>query len=863
MLPLRAFFYKQELDGSWTVEVLRDLDSLKDAWRRSLQAEQSAVIHIGFWRPDSNKFTELSNLYPGKLLLTASAYFALRKTGRCTERPVSSVDGEDVYLVLSGWGYDDSFDNQPHTKSGECQNSTEKKIVDTAFTVDWLKNFLENFPEREDNLRKAGIIDEQTYLTNESTLQSDLRSLLGACRLIHKIRAEDLYSPSHVAAVCPPWLRNFELSQLCLPVRALNVYRRAGGIQFVRDLSKLDSLKPDQLHGFGKKSAKDTAITIMAAMGINHADLNRLENDLLFRKNAIVSLSQSAHSLLSAPNSFLSAVDDQLNSVNIKQAHVVKRRMGYFTPCSTLQEVGDELGVSRERIRQIESKVIERAQRNPTWGNELEKRVQAALSNREAALPVVGLTVADAWFTGVEDAVSTLSYALENFASNTFYVIRVDSVLCISRLSQQLWDHLVVESTNLLKASVSLGWTTIEARQNVEALLSGAGEELREELFFLASKNAIFMKPSGSDDSILVAHGRGAESYVKAILLESERPLHYSEISELVGKKTGRKIDYRRAHNAAIALAYQFGRGTYGLSQHFPLTEDETEEVVSEAEAIIEEGDAGKQWHCAELFNELAERGFDYDGKLDKYILHIALSRSQLLSNLGRLVWAQKTNRKLTQADRIDVRQAVESLLQSEDGPLTAKQIRQRLSKQRGLGQHFQIHAEGRLVRLAPGLWGLLDRDLPISPREQENLTERVEARLTQTQRGIHRSELLPYLHVLNKENHKNINPVMLSSLVQKSDKIKLSSGGYLYLAEWEGARRILLSEAVVSVLKSARPRGLTFAELWMAVSELLGRDASEHSIRGQLVSLGAIWHENTRWWTLAEIDSNNDLENH
>src|SRR6185369_16643810 len=116
---------------------------------------------------------------------------------------------------------------------------------------------------------------------------------------------------------------------------------------------------------------------------------------------------------------------------------------------------------------------------------------------------------------------------------------------------------------------------------------------------------------------------------------------------------------------------------------HFPLDDEETAEIVAEVEDIIGTGLNGWQWHCLEILEILGDRGFDMDDRLDQYILNIALKRSRLLSNLRRFVWTFGTGSKATAADRIEIRQAIESLLLLEGKPLTGAEIRERLLMER------------------------------------------------------------------------------------------------------------------------------------------------------------------------------------
>jgi RNA polymerase sigma factor (sigma-70 family) len=64
------------------------------------------------------------------------------------------------------------------------------------------------------------------------------------------------------------------------------------------------------------------------------------------------------------------ALDEQLSKLTLKEAEVIKLRYGYYGKERTLEEVGKQFGVTRERIRQIETKAI-RKLRHPSRAKHL------------------------------------------------------------------------------------------------------------------------------------------------------------------------------------------------------------------------------------------------------------------------------------------------------------------------------------------------------------------------------------------------------------------------------------------------------------------------------------------------------------
>lgn len=384
------------------------------------------------------------------------------------------------------------------------------------------------------------------------------------------------------------------------------------------------------------------------------------------------------------------------------------------------------------------------------------------------------------------------------------------------------------------------------------------GEELRPELWAAITPHARFACVD-KGEPVLVTYGRGVEYLVGAILANSDRPLHYTEIARKITEKFDRPIEARYAHAATSRVGLLYGLGTYGLMKHFPLSDDEADLVVAETEDLIESGKAERQWHCGEICEELAKRGVDFEGRLNPYVVNIALQRSKVLACLGRLVWTMAAGRILTIAHRIGVLQAIVSFLRDEGRPMSYQEIREKLTKERGLSDYFQIVSRGSLIHLGHGLWGLLDRDLPLTESEQKAIFDEIEKVLRQRQSGLHVTEIVGALNK-TKELAERIDSTTLIALAQRSGQMRVSYGQYLYLAEWGEPRRMQHADAVKTALTQSS-NGLRIQEIAEAASVLIGRPINSQSIHGCLSSIGAEWSEKTGRWSLADTTEENSDE--
>ena len=68
-------------------------------------------------------------------------------------------------------------------------------------------------------------------------------------------------------------------------------------------------------------------------------------------------------------------IDQMLEDLSEREATILKMRFGFFGEVKTLEDIGREIGLSRERVRQIEKRAKERLKsklQNEAWVNEDE-----------------------------------------------------------------------------------------------------------------------------------------------------------------------------------------------------------------------------------------------------------------------------------------------------------------------------------------------------------------------------------------------------------------------------------------------------------------------------------------------------------
>lgn len=711
----------------------------------------------------------------------------------------------------------------------------------------------------------AGIADDTTYCSNEARLSGAERDELAAIRYSHMAGAE----PTEETILAglkftPPWLLRMDIDALLLSVRASNCLR-SENVFSIAGIVRLGPEGVRKIPNMGAKSVHQIAEKILGAFRSGSAHCSRHaahHNDMPAAPVESVadkqpSIQQEQGNALPrigtqpSVESFSAGLRVALSYCDEKEAKILSLRMGLHGKRQTLDSCGENMSVTRERVRQIEAKAVKKIRTiMRDWIERCEEGVSKALSGRSEPLPLLGLEIVDPWFAGTGDNEGPLEFAFEHFSeTQPFWLVRSGGQTYLTAISRDGWTEALRKTKALLGDLVSSDKSIPEdeAKCLAESMLSGAGEEMRPLLWAEVTRWANFSKtPSG--ESLLASFGLGAESVVEAVLLESDRPLHYEEIAKRCATR-GKVMAIRRTHHAAAKIGILMAPGVFGLEMHFPLSDDEIGSVVSDVENMLLEA-PGKQWHTDEIVEDLGGRGLDLGGRLNKYILNHALKSSKILAYLGRLVWAVKSGSARGKADRIGLWQAVVALLEENGGPMRTEEIRNRLSNERGLGGTSLLLVQADpLLRVGEGEWGLLWRDVPFSEKDADRLVEEMEAAMETKGEGLHTSEIVGALRLCADIASRVKDPVLLVALAARSGRMKAARGGYVHPVSWEGPRRLCSNEAMATALEEAGEAGWSLAALATRASSFLGRDIPSTVASRLLISVGAIYDEERAIW--------------
>jgi len=720
----------------------------------------------------------------------------------------------------------------------------------------WVDSLAYMRPELFARAIDAGVSDEESYVASESGLPLKLRFELGGFRFLHlcgcKIQAEQILD---YLSFAPPWFLSLPTSVLVLSVRSENVLLN-NSIYEINHLLAFDTGKFRKLRNLGAKSFReitDGLYNILDSGPMCDAVAHLLIHEKLTNEDCRPDaplpsgISSVAEPRCQNYDEALRLAFARLPDAN---ARLMKLRMGVESEPKTLEEIGRDFGVSRERIRQVESKCLVEMKAMNVWNDEFSRRLSVIFAGRENAVLWEGLEILEPWFVGSTKSPSAFEYIGANFTDRPYFLVRDGLQTFVSRISQQQWDDVVKDGRSLLAGLVTKNVNKADARLLVEGLLPDDAAELQSELWYQVSTKALF---SGeSDDALLVGFGTGSDSLVRACLEASDTPLHYQEIHRRLVEQ-GKSVEIRRVHASAANVGLIYGRGTYGLEKHLSLDLEETSQLIRFVEACVGSDDETRQWHASEICELLESEGMDFGGRLNPYVLSIALCQSEKLKPLGRMVWGINSSEINVPSARLDIHQAIVSVLEDAGGSLTNSEILDRVSRARGLNSIFQIQPEGRLVRVGRGLIGLMDRDTRFSSADRVGLMDKMHQVLSIRGKGLHVSEIqsammddVPIVSIVT-------DPVLFLGLAQKDGRFAVSQSQYVYLPEWGEPRRLSTPAALEQVFREAGHDGLTIDEMVERVEYVLGHSYSKVQFRAIANSLGIQFDPLKGRWILDE----------
>ncbi len=400
-------------------------------------------------------------------------------------------------------------------------------------------------------------------------------------------------------------------------------------------------------------------------------------------------------------------VQQALTSLAEKPRQIIGQRMGLCGPPMTLARIGTQMGLTRERIRQLEGQGIRNLEADAAWFRTLERDLFQRLAVRSRALSWLGAEELEARLRGAGRHPHIMVYLLQKLGPQRLFLVSVSHVFYLIDMPPVAWHRWLHQSRRQLRSVAWAGWSETRCHAAVMQAKPDTGPATRDLLWQILRDQFSFDGVSASLSLVPTT----AEQAVRQILAEIPEPLHVSEFCARANTLLVRKISPKSIQNAVARAGLLLGRGIYGEARHIQVSAADRARVVEAVEARMVRHAPHRQWHASELIAGL-QIDLGVVPGLDQYVLDILLRESRRLKRLGRLVW-QLDSADATRPARINIQQAVVDILRKTNRPMTADAIYDRLVQKRGVGQYFQVHPDHEVRHLGQNLWGLYEWEAP------------------------------------------------------------------------------------------------------------------------------------------------------
>ncbi len=302
----------------------------------------------------------------------------------------------------------------------------------------WIGLYLEEYPDHMEYFDRLNIKNEQIYVIERRKLPEEVKNSADNFRF--ETFLPRIYDTNHlsVLSIAPDWLLNTEIDKTPCSVRLRNVMRNENLVKFsdLLHISQVDFLR---MPNFGRRSLRELPDAIIACY-----------------KRGMPPSAENLESNQPLKECFLIALEEFLNE---RQRYIVEKRSGINKKPETLEEIASELGVTRERVRQIEAKAVRTIKISVFWDDILEAKLQTLFEDREEPVYVDKIGTIDPWLDGFEYNAELFIWIAEEFCEKELFILQVEDRKIISNVNGARWSWIKASILRKLRNNLDLEYT--------------------------------------------------------------------------------------------------------------------------------------------------------------------------------------------------------------------------------------------------------------------------------------------------------------------------------------------------------------------------------------------------------------------
>jgi hypothetical protein len=496
------------------------------------------------------------------------------------------------------------------------------------------------------------------------------------------------------------------VGSLILSIRCSNCLQSAK-IFTIGDLVKVSRLELIRIPNLGKGSISELEESLLAlglsfgmtyrAIRIYDAESRNLPNDSSINEENLTTISNILFPLRTTMEDWI------LDLLPNKRLELIKR----ITAQVTLEQMGHELGVTRERIRQMEAKY--KREFRKSWTHHVAEINLLDLDPTEPTY-VFMLPLCSKYFENIQKYIpngkSFFAELFEDEASK-YRIECIDHDLLVVHRDALIIQDVVNTIEQLGLTNDYSDYLTVVNRQDLRDYIPKYLEE----------------KLPVSKAGLIVMH-------LRAIFDDSSKPLSTSKIKEILFEQYALETHSNEIFTASKNLGdiYSFGARSWGMESKFVTLSKNEITIIGGLAVDFLKSSGEVDVHVDILLKTISRLNhpvlISMTTRLDKYQLNwvlckLALSNSKVIDK-KRFLWSYGFGGKRKNLMSIAI-----DILHNNGGPMTTRELKKLIASQRSLGRSFQLRPNKEhpdLVLLDNNRWGLRNRDLKSISKEMESL---------------------------------------------------------------------------------------------------------------------------------------------
>ena len=501
---------------------------------------------------------------------------------------------------------------------------------------------------------------------------------------------------------------------------------------------------------------------------------------------------------------------------------VLTQRCALFGPQVTLEEVGELTGVTRERVRQIESSAIEEMSHGGAWTTFLASRFEAVTGSTGAGR--LDELANDPWWIRVNEVPAALQYLCEKLLDGRWDVVTVSEEHWLARVDNKVVEKAQRELQRFLK-QVKLPAPLTAFDKVRTSVTKKVGPALSEALWREIEDSLEIDHQDGQDPMVLNAAGTKTRRLM-AILRASTTPMRVADITDQMGRLSQMPDE-----------VLFFGGGRIGLAQHFPDFESWVAQMAPLVLNVIREQGPDRQWLDSELLAEIADE-VALPTWLDHWHLTAALRQTNELQYLGRGRFALPG--AIEEGARIELKDRMVELVRANGEPMAEELLLTRLKEKIDFRDNTAKLATARppFVKMDADRIGLMERDLPGGMEAIEEVGEHLQALLARRSRGLTLDDVCAEASRIS-QIHAKWSREMTLSVLRADARFRISRWGAVGLSEWESVRFPSRTDVVRRCLEAGDGR-VTVEAAMDQIEAVYGLRPDRATLWGPVQQLGA-----------------------